>query len=221
MFNINEWLPAWLKDHPISSCLTFLILGGGITYETMNATVISEMKIRSESQNYENQLLQKNLELLQSRYDTALASRDDEVERKVTAMSVVLNKSLNTLTNRYTELLKENQNLRNTFNQLGSHDRQRQDELKEKKIKDLSDKLTANNHTIDEAQASLQETSANAGSHKKKCEEKQDYDVFATHCSLASRYEAEVISLREKISSLEKYNEITNTQILTLEGRDR
>ncbi|UJL39234.1 hypothetical protein [Pantoea agglomerans] len=167
MFNINEWLPAWLKDHPISSCLILLILGGGMTYEAINATVISGMKVRSENQNHENQLLQKNLELLQSRYDTVLASRDDEVERKVNAMSVVLNKSLNTLTNRYTELLKENQNLRNTFNQLNSDERQRQDELKEHKIKELSAQLIANNHRIDETQASLQETSSNAGSHKK------------------------------------------------------
>lgn len=138
-----------------------------MTYEAINATVISGMKVRSENQNHENQLLQKNLELLQSRYDTVLASRDDEVERKVNAMSVVLNKSLNTLTNRYTELLKENQNLRNTFNQLNSDERQRQDELKEHKIKELSAQLIANNHRIDETQASLQETSSNAGSHKK------------------------------------------------------
>lgn len=221
MFNLNEWLPARLKDHPISSCLILLTLGACITYEALNVTVISAMNVRSDRLNNENQLLHQNLELLQARHDAALANRDDEVEKKVTAMSVVLNESLNTLTNRYMELLKENQNLRNTINELGSDDRQRQVDLKESKIRQLSDKLTTNNHKIDEAQASLREISANAGSHKKQCEEKQDYDVFATHCSLASRYEAEVSSLREKISSLEKYSEIINAQILTLEGAGR
>lgn len=221
MLNINEWLPAWLKDHPISSCLALLTLGGGITYEAMNVTVIREMEVRSDSQNHENELLHKNLELLQARYDAVLTSRDDEVEKKVTAISAVLNESQNTLTNRYLELLKENQNLKNTIHELGSNDSQRQVELKERKIRELSDKLTANNHKIDEVQASLRETSANAGSHKKQCEEKKDYDVFASHCSLAARYEAEASSLREKISSLEKYSEIINAQILTLEGRSR
>ncbi|PNK65471.1 hypothetical protein A6J33_023105 [Pantoea sp. FDAARGOS_194] len=187
----------------------------------MNVTVISEMDVRSESQTHENELLHKNLELLQARYDAALTSRDDEVEKKVTAMSAVLNESQNTLTNRYVELLKENQNLKNTIHDLSSNDSQRQVELKESKIRELSDKLTANNHKIDEVQASLHETSANAGSHKKQCEEKKDYDVFASHCSLASRYEAEASSLREKINSLEKYSEIINAQILTLEGRSR
>lgn len=109
MFNINEWLPAWLKDHPIPSCLAFLIFGVSITCEALNVTVISEMKVRPERLNHENQLLHKNLELLLARHDAALASRDDEVEKKVTAMSVVLNESLNTMTNRFTELLKENQ----------------------------------------------------------------------------------------------------------------
>ncbi len=150
MLNINEWLPAWLKDHPISSCLALLTLGGGITYEAMNVTVIREMEVRSDSQNHENELLHKNLELLQARYDAALTSRDDEVEKKVTAISAVLNESQNTLTNRYLELLKENQNLKNTIHELGSNDSQRQVELKERKIRELSDKLTANNHKIDE-----------------------------------------------------------------------
>lgn len=217
MFNLNDWLPGPLKNHPVFSCLTLLILGGVITFEVMNATVISEMKVLSDNQNHENQRVQKNLDLLQTRYDRALASRDDEVEKKVTA----LNESLNTLTNRYAELLEENQNLRHKLNEMGSDDRQRQAELKERKIKELGDKLTANNHKIDEAQTSLRETSANAGSHKEQCGEKQEYDVFDTHCSLASRYEAEASALREKISSLEKYSEIINAQMLMLESRDR
>lgn len=221
MFNLNEWLPARLKDHPISSCLVILTLGVCITYEALNVTVISAMNVRSDRLNHENQLLHKNLELLQARHDAVLASRDDEVEKKVTAMSVVLNESLNTLTNRYTEILEENQNLRHKLNEMGIDGRQRQAELKERKIKELSDKLTANNHKIDEAQTSLLETSANAGSHKEQCGEKQEYDVFDTHCSLASRYEAEASALREKISSLEKYSEIINAQMLMLEGRDR
>ncbi|TQC70013.1 hypothetical protein ABNP39_22650 (plasmid) [Pantoea dispersa] len=104
------------------------------------------------------------------------------------------------------------------FSARGSGEGRRAAELKESRLGALNAALLSDSNRIAETHKELYDTSATATYYQKECE-KNDGGAFSNTCEMASKYGAQVVSLREQIGSLEKNAEILNDQILALDGK--
>lgn len=188
-----------------------------VTYAAVNATALDEMRGRIDGLLQQHQHLTQELQIVQGRYDKAVAERDDDISKRVKEMSSVYRDSMSTLNTRYADTLKENQELKNTLNAISSGERQRVAQLKESRLSALNEAILSNSNRIAETHKSLYEISATAAYYVKDCA-KNDGGIFSNLCEQAAKYASQAASLREQIGSLEKNADFLNAQVLALDG---
>lgn len=222
MLNIIEWIPDGIMKNKVAAWLIgtagLMAVAAASTYAALNVTTLTEMKGRIEGLVQQNQHLTQDLQVLQARYDNAMASRDEDISKRVSEMSSVWRDSISTLSARYEGALKENQDLKNALSAADSGERRRAAELKESRLSALNAALLSNSNRITETHKELYDTSSTAAYYQKECE-KNDGGAFSNTCEMASKYGAQATSLREQIGSLEKNAEILNEQILALDSK--
>ncbi|MDI6636463.1 hypothetical protein [Pantoea dispersa] len=116
MLNITEWTPDGIRKNKVAEWIIgmagLMAVAAACTYVALNATTLTEMKGRIGGLVQQNQRLRQDLQVLQARYDNAMASRDDHISKRGSEMSSVWRDSMSALSARYEGALKENQDLK-------------------------------------------------------------------------------------------------------------
>jgi len=217
MMNNPDWIPENVRKNSVAAWLIgmAITMTAGVigTYYVLNVTTFAEMRGRNDGLLLQNQHLMQELLTVQEHYNKVVAGRDDEVTKRISEYR----DSLSSLSTRYADTLKENQDLKNALNATSSGERQRAAQLKESRLSALNEALLSNSNRISETHRILYESSATAAYYAKDCA-KNDGGTFSNLCEQAAKYAVQTDFLREQISSLEKNADILNTQILALEG---
>lgn len=223
MFNLFGWIPLTIRNHPV---ITWIVWSAAlatvsiiITSEVLNNTTLAEMKVRNEGLTSDIAYLREENRTAQSRYDAAQASREETISKRVAELSAGYRENVKSLEERNEKLVLENADLKSTLSALSSGERRQAMERKEARLSKLSAALELNNRQIAEVQKLLYETSASAAYDRAECE-KERKDYYSNICEQASRQEAQVRALQEKISLLERQGKNLSDQMMELEKKE-
>lgn len=218
-----EWIPKKIRNHPVISWLIGSVIlvtaSVSMTWTVLNATTLGEIKERNEGLTSEIAYLREENRTAQARYDTAQASREDNISKRADELSVGYREHIKSLEAQYEKLLLENAELKSTLSALSSGERRQATERKEGRLSKLSAAMDLNNRQIAEVQQLLYKTSATAGYDRAACG-KERINVYSNICEQASKEESQVRTLQEKISLLERQGKNLSDQMMALEGKD-
>ena len=223
MFSLVRFIPQVIRNHPVIAWISWsvalaIVVAMG-TSKVLNNTTLAQMKGRNEGLTADIANLREENRTAQSRYDTAQASREETISKRVAELSVGYREQIKSLEEQNEKLLLENASLKSTLNELSSRERQQATERKETRITKLSATLDENNRQIAEVQQLIYQTSASAGYDRAECG-KERTNFYSNICEQASKQESQVRALQEKISLLEKQGKSLSDQIIALEGKE-
>jgi len=223
MFSLVRFIPQVIRNHPVIAWISWsvalaIVVAMG-TSKVLNNTTLAQMKGRNEGLTADIAYLREENRTAQSRYDTAQASREETISKRVAELSVGYREQIKSLEEQNEKLLLENASLKSTLNELSSRERQQATERKETRITKLSATLDENNRQIAEVQQLIYQTSASAGYDRAECG-KERTNFYSNICEQASKQESQVRALQEKISLLEKQGKSLSDQIIALEGKE-
>lgn len=223
MFNLFGWIPLKIRNHPVIIWIVWsaalATVSTIITSEVLNNTTLAEMKVRNEGLTSDIAYLREEIRTVHSRYDGALASREETISKRVAELSTGYRENVKSLEERNEKLVLENADLKSTLSALRSVERRQSSDRKETRLSKLSAALELNIRQIAEAQQLLYRTSASAGYDRAACG-KKSANVYSNICEQASKQESQVRALQEKISLLERQSKNLSDQIIALEEKE-
>lgn len=223
MFSLVRFIPRLIRNHPIIAWISWSVaLANAVamgTSEVLNNTTLAQMKVRNEGLTSDIAYLREENLTAQSRYNAAQASREETISKRVAELSAGYRENVRSLEERNEKLVLENVDLKSTLSALSSGERRQEMERKEARLSALSAALELNNRQIAEVQKMIYETSASAGYDRAACG-KESTNVYSNICEQASKQEAQVRALQEKISQLERQGKSLNDQMMALEGKE-